>query len=125
MPRLAARLLRTPESGYTRSRANSARMPTEHSPPPTPSAGVVCQTLDDGAVLFSLGSEVYHGLNRTAARVWTLLPPATDTVPELCDPLAQAYPEVLREELEADVLALLEQLTHARLAACPVESNRQ
>lgn len=78
---------------------------------PTANPVVVYRALSEGAVLFSTTDEVYFGLNSVGARVWELLPPASETLDELCAVLAKEYPEVSADTIRADVNELLEELT--------------
>lgn len=84
-------------------------------PLPAPAPGVMCQELDDGAVLFSPATEIYFGLNHVGAAVWSLLPPASATLAELCAALADRYPDAPVERLAGDVERLLTELAHEGL----------
>lgn len=86
---------------------------------PSPLANVVFQRIDDGAVLFAPTTEIYFGLNEVGARVWELLPPASDSLDALCAQLASAYPDVEMAVLRADVEELLGQLLAEGLVAPP------
>ena len=86
---------------------------------PAPAAGVMCQELDDGAVLFSPATEVYFGLNHVGAAVWSLLPPASATLDELCAALADRYPDAPPERLAGDVERLLGELAAEGLVVPP------
>jgi hypothetical protein len=86
---------------------------------PVPSATVVFQRIDDGAVLFAPATEIYFGLNEVGARVWELLPPTSDSLDQLCGTLAAAYPEVPATELRSDVEELLAQLLQEGLVTPP------
>ncbi len=77
---------------------------------PVAAPDVVYKSLPDGAVLFSSDSEVYFGLNAVGARVWELLPPASDTVAQLVEALGVHYPDVDPATIQADVSELLENL---------------
>ena len=77
---------------------------------PVAKPDVLVKPLDDGAVVFSIADEVYFGLNRVGARVWELLPPALETMEELCATLAREYPDVPAEMIHTDVVELLERL---------------
>ena len=68
------------------------------------------QALQDGAVLFSPSSEIYYGLNHVGSRIWELLPPATRTLDELVDRVAEAYPDAPPERIRRDAQALLADL---------------
>ena len=84
-------------------------------PLPAPAPGVMCQELDDGAVLFSPATEIYFGLNHVGAAVWSLLPPASATLDELCATLAGRYPDAPPERLADDVERLLVELAREGL----------
>lgn len=77
---------------------------------PIPNPDVIYRSLAEGAVLFSTRDEVYFGLNDVGARVWELLPPAAGTVDEICEVLADRYPDAspatIREDVD-DLLAAL------------------
>lgn len=68
------------------------------------------QALQDGAVLFSPSSEIYYGLNHVGSRIWELLPPATCTLDELVDRVAEAYPDAPPERIRRDAQALIADL---------------
>ena len=78
---------------------------------PLVSPGVICKPMSDGAVLFSTRDEVYFGLNTVGARVWELLPPACESLDELCETLAADFVGVAAETIREDVIELLEALT--------------
>ena len=80
------------------------------APLPVPAPDVVYKALPDGAVLFSSESEVYYGLNSVGARVWELLPPASETVAQVVAELNKQYPEVDADMIAADVGELLADL---------------
>lgn len=84
---------------------------------PHPAPGVLFQPVPDGAVLLDTRSEAYFGLNAVGARIWQLLPPATETADELCAALRAAYPDAAAETVRADVAALLRALRDAGLVA--------
>ena len=75
-----------------------------------PSPEVIFREVEDGAVLLSTRDEVYFGLNRVGARVWTLLNLPDHDLDDLCRTVAEEYPEVGLESLEADVSELLTRL---------------
>ena len=85
------------------------------APLPAPAPGVMCQELDDGAVLFSPATEIYFGLNHVGAAVWSLLPPASATLDELCAALAERYPDASPGQLAGDVERLLAELAREGL----------
>ena len=74
---------------------------------PAPNPDVIFRSLADGGVLFSTSEEVYFGLNEVGSRVWELLPPARQTLDELCAELQAEYPDVEPAVLRADVEELL------------------
>lgn len=76
----------------------------------SPSSEVIFREVEDGAVLLSTRDEVYFGLNRVGARVWSLLSLPEHNLDDLCRVLADEYPDVDLESLQADVSELLTQL---------------
>lgn len=86
---------------------------------PLPAASVVFQRIDDGAVLFAPVTEIYFGLNEVGAKVWELLPPASESLDDVCAKLATQYPDVPIENLRADVEELLAQLLAEGLVTPP------
>jgi coenzyme PQQ synthesis protein D (PqqD) len=82
---------------------------------PKPHPKVVSQSVADGGVLLDTGGEIYFGLNAVGMRVWQLLPPASATIDELCAVLGREYPDAPREQLQADVAELLDQLAREGL----------
>jgi len=76
-----------------------------------PNPDVVFCEVEDGAVLLSASDEVYFGLNEVGAKVWTLLPPASSGVDEICDRLCDQYPEVDPTTVRQDVRELLDELS--------------
>jgi hypothetical protein len=86
---------------------------------PAPHPTVICQQLEDGAVLFAPVTEIYFGLNEVGAKVWRLLPPASHTLDDLCLRLASDYPDVNPATIRADVTELLSQLTAEGLVVSP------
>lgn len=83
---------------------------------PKPSADTIFQPLPDGAVLFAPRTELYFGLNTVGAAVWSLLPPVSSSLEELCGRLAESYPDVAPEEIRRDVVELLDDLVREGLA---------
>ena len=75
---------------------------------------VFCE-VEEGAVLLATEEETYYGLNGVGARVWSLLPPAHQTIESLCTALGAHYQDVHVDDLEADVRALLDDLLRNRL----------
>lgn len=84
---------------------------------PVPHPAIIFQRIDDGAVLFSPGTELYFGLNEVGAKVWQLLPPASGTMDELCATIARDYPEVEAAVIRQDIEELLMQLLREGLVA--------
>jgi hypothetical protein len=82
---------------------------------PRPAAGVLLQSVADGAVLLDTRSEVYFGLNAVGARIWRLLPPATHTLDELCEAVCAAYPDAPPATVRTDVAGVLRALEDAGL----------
>lgn len=83
---------------------------------PVANPKVIYKALLDGeAVLFSTEEEVYFGLNEVGARVWELLPPATNSLDDLCTALAVQYPDADPAMIRADVMELIAELTSHRL----------
>ena len=77
---------------------------------PRPNPNVVWTPLPDGAVLFLSDTELYFGLNSVGTVVWQLLPPATQTLDELCAGVHARYPDATPEQIRDDVSELLEAL---------------
>jgi hypothetical protein len=83
---------------------------------PVANPKVIYKALLDGeAVLFSTEEEVYFGLNEVGARVWELLPPATNSLDELCAAVAVQYPDADPAMIRADVMELIAELSSHRL----------
>ncbi|HSC30483.1 MAG TPA: PqqD family protein [Gemmatimonadaceae bacterium] len=83
---------------------------------PVANPNVIFKALLDGeAVLFSTEEEVYFGLNEVGARVWELLPPATNSFDELCAALSVQYPDADPAMIRADVTELIAELSRHRL----------
>ena len=82
---------------------------------PTPNPDVIFRGFDHGGVLLSKSTEVYFGLNAVGARVWELLPPATETLEELSAAVALLFPEVDPATIDADVADLLDELATNQL----------
>jgi len=77
---------------------------------PAPSPGAVFKRLPEGGVLFSTETEVYFGVGAVGARIWELLPPATQTVEELVAILAAKYNDVSADQIRSDVEQFLSEL---------------
>ena len=91
---------------------------------PTRNPKVIFKALATGAVLYSTEDEVYFGLNPVGVRVWELLPPAQQTLDEVCRVLASEYPEVEAEVIRADVAELIEELLKLGLVQAPSPAER-
>lgn len=72
-----------------------------------PAEEVVAKMVGDELVLLDYEREVYYGLDPIGARIWELL--STSTLSEIIDTLLGEY-DVTREELAADVEALMKEL---------------
>jgi coenzyme PQQ synthesis protein D (PqqD) len=77
---------------------------------PRAKSTVVFKELSEGALLFSTEEEVYLGLNDVGRRIWSLLPPACNTLEDLVAQLAREYPDAPPDIIRSDVLELLEDL---------------
>lgn len=86
---------------------------------PTPHPSVVFRPLDEGGVLLSTTDEVYFGVNSVGARIWALLPPATQSFSELCTALAKEYPNVAMDRIRRDAESFLRDVVVAGLALAP------
>ena len=73
------------------------------------------------AVLLSPDSEVYFGLNHVGSAIWELLPPATGSLEELCEALAERYPDAPPAVLADDVGRLLADLAREGLVVAPAD----
>lgn len=69
---------------------------------------VLVRAIGEETVLLNLTTETYFGLNATGTRIWQTLT-ASATVGAACDTLAQEF-DATREEVEADLAELVEQL---------------
>lgn len=86
---------------------------------PVPDPSVICQKVDEGAVLFSAATELYFGLNESGAAVWELLASAGGSEEALCAALAHRYPDAEPEAIRADVEELLARLLAEGLVLMP------
>lgn len=77
---------------------------------PTRNPKVIFKALATGAVLYATEEEVYFGLNPVGVRVWELLPPAHQTLDEVCRVIASEYPDAPEDVIRADVTELLDEL---------------
>lgn len=82
----------------------------------TISAQVMARQVGDETVILDLASGTYFGLDPVGARAWQLMS-EDKSLREVCDALFEEY-EVTREQLEADVLRLMQELSSKGLAAC-------
>jgi hypothetical protein len=69
---------------------------------------VAFRSVDDEIVLFEATTEAYHGLNASAAAVWTILADGGDLAAAI-DGLVERF-DVAREAAAGDVAALIERL---------------
>lgn len=74
---------------------------------PKPKPDLVFRILADGGLIFSPQLELYFSVNSVGARVWNLLPPATETMDEMVEILAKEYTDVSADVIRADVEELL------------------
>ncbi len=72
------------------------------------SANQVSSELAGEAVILDLNAGVYHGLNGTGARLWSLLTQPR-TIGEMCQTLLSEY-DVEPGQCERDVVAVIEKL---------------
>jgi hypothetical protein len=92
---------------------------------PTRNPKVIFKALATGAVLYSTEEEVYFGLNPVGVRVWELLPPAHQTLDEVCRVLAAEYPEAGEDVIRTDVKELIDELLKLGLVhATPASAQR-
>lgn len=77
---------------------------------PVAAPEVIFKSLPDGAVLFHPVQEVYYGLNTVGEQIWKLLPPASDSVEQICAELGGRYPAVEADVLRRDIEELLADL---------------
>ncbi len=82
---------------------------------PQPRPEIVFCEVEEGAVLLSTTDELYFSLNAVGARIWTLLPPACETVEQVCEVLQREHPEVTAADIRDDVVSLLVDLLRERL----------
>jgi hypothetical protein len=76
---------------------------------------VLFRELDGEAVLLSLGSERYYGLDEVGTRMWLLLA-EHGAIPPAYDALLAEY-EVAEDQLRRDLLDLVEKLVAEELLA--------
>ena len=65
-------------------------------------------------VIVDMQNGVYHGLNPVGVQVWELLD-GTRPLRQVVDEVANAYPQVSRDTIQADLVALMQQLLDAKL----------
>lgn len=82
---------------------------------------VLVRILDGEAVLLNLDSESYFGLDEVGARMWTLLT-ESDTIQAAYDALLEEY-DVAPEQLRADLIDLIRQLTEHGLATLQTDET--
>ncbi len=86
---------------------------------PVPSPTVVFKRLDEGGVLLSTSDEVYFGVNPVGARIWSMLPPVTETFEEMCTSLSHEYSDVAPERIRRDAREFIRDIVSAGLASVP------
>ena len=89
---------------------------------PHPSPSAIFKELDEGGVLLSTTDEVYFGVNPVGAKIWSLLPPATQTFGELCATLERQYPDAGSEIIRADAQEFLQALIASGLVVTTAAS---
>lgn len=77
---------------------------------------VMARQVGDETVILDLASGTYFGLDAVGARAWQLMS-EDKSLREVCDVLFDEY-EVSRENLEADILRLMQELSSKGLASC-------
>jgi hypothetical protein len=82
---------------------------------PQPKSSVVYRPMPDGGVLFSTTDETYFGLNQTGACVWESLPPAHNTIEEVCAEVSRRFPGAEPTKVQEDVTRLLKELVEGGL----------
>lgn len=97
-------------------------VPSDTNPLPLPNPEAILAEVTDGAVLYLPETEHYFGLTPVAAQVWQLLPPACQTLGEVCRSLAERYPDVPMDTLRQDVSELLEALERMHLVTTPISA---
>lgn len=78
-------------------------------------AQVMARQVGDETVILDLASGTYFGLDPVGARAWQLMS-EDKSLHEVCDVLFDEY-EVTWEQLEADILRLMHELSSKGLAA--------
>lgn len=86
----------------------------------TVSDDVVAREVGGEMVLLDLNSGQYFGLDSVGGRIWEMLSERPHTLKELCD-LIEAEFDAPRERIEADLMALANELRDQELiATCAV-----
>ena len=70
---------------------------------------VMARTVGDETVILDLASGTYYGLDPVGARMWQLMGEGL-TLAAICETLLEEY-EVTREQLEADMIRLTDELS--------------
>ena len=83
---------------------------SDKQPLPTPAPNVIFRRLPEGGVIYSTSSEIYFGLNDVGARIWELLPPASETSADMCSALERAFPDATTALIRRDVTRYLDEL---------------
>lgn len=86
---------------------------TTPQPPYTCAPDVLFQEVNGEIVLLDLDSESYFGLNATGARIWQLMQEGKSGE-ALLEQMLEEF-EIEREQLQADVSELIDQLCEAGL----------
>lgn len=82
---------------------------------PTRAEGIVARTMEGQAVLLDLSTEEYYSLNEVGSRIWELAD-GEHTVAAMVDTIVAEY-EAEREQVSADVLDLLDELSEEGLVS--------
>ncbi|MGH7712325.1 MAG: PqqD family protein [Vicinamibacterales bacterium] len=77
---------------------------------PTRATKVIFRRLPEGGVIYSTSSEIYFGLNDVGARIWELLPPASETFADMCNALEREFPDAPATLIRRDVTRYLDEL---------------
>ena len=80
----------------------------------TTSDDVVAREVGGEMVLLDLASGQYFGLDTVGGRIWELLSDRAHTLSELCDVIESEF-DAPRERIEADMMALAQQLSEQEL----------
>lgn len=88
----------------------------------TISTSAVVRVLDEQTMILDLSSGMYYGLDNTGSRVWQQLE-AGLSVDEICNEMLTEY-DTIRETLERDVLALIDELLDRKLIENVDPQNR-